>query len=233
MSNYIDISSFEPENIDYSLYLPWSEQGDGVSRICLRVDQGVGVPDSLYQAHYSKAVSAGVQQIIHYHFAYPWLHPEYAGAQAEVDAFKGFLGTRLRDNDLLMLDAEDVKGASGPAGWYFDFLHILSGNLGLPAERCTIYSYLAYIQAHLQDARLAGFPLIFARYGAGMHPPCPAPWSSYMALQYTASGHVPGVPEAVDVDVFYAPVAPPPPPATGPDLAKIKADAEDILAQLG
>lgn len=237
MSNYVDISSFQPENIDYAQYLPWSRQGDGISRICLRVDQGVGVKDGLLEAHFNAAMNAHVDSIIYYHFCYPWLHKDYAGAQAEVNSFLGYLGHRLRSSDQVMCDDEDYVDPQGvrhvgPAAWYYDFAHILAGNASLSNNRVLVYSYLSYIQSNLQDPRLAQYPLVFARYGAGMHPPCPAPWSSYAALQYTSKGTVPGIPEAVDVDIYYAPVAPTPPPPPTPDIAGAKAQITAAQAAL-
>lgn len=198
---YADLSSFNPENINWQQYVAWSAQDDGIARVALRVSQGVGVPDTLFPAHYANAKAAGVGEFIFYHFAYPWLHPGIAGAQAEADYFLSQLPT-LGPNDLLMLDAESYQGQSGPGSWYYDWLqHAINGAM---KHTVTIYANPAYIASNLQDTRLAAFPLILAdwTFNPASRPPAPAPWSGYLALQYTDRGVAGGIPETVDLDLF-------------------------------
>src|SRR6185312_7554753 len=113
---YIDVSSFQGgENINWATYVAWSKGGDGVARLCLRVDQGTGTPDANFAGFYAAAKAAGVEQFIFYHTCYPGLHPSWAGAQAEASAFLQYLGNRAGPNDLLMLDYEGTGGnLSGP-----------------------------------------------------------------------------------------------------------------------
>lgn len=234
-AQYIDISSWQPENIDWQKYKAWSAAGDGVSRVCLRVDQGTGTPDALFQAHYNNAKAAGIDQFIFYHFPYPWLHPDWAGAQEEVTSFLGYLGNRLGPNDLLMLDWESYQGHTGPASWAWTWLHLCAEDAKVDASRVAIYANLSYIASNTQDSRLPAFPLIVAAWNGGTTPPAtPKPWTSLLAWQYTDKAIVSGVPEPVDANFFLQPAVPPvpvPPPA--PDLAKVKALLEQALAALG
>jgi GH25 family lysozyme M1 (1,4-beta-N-acetylmuramidase) len=240
MSNalYIDISSWQPENFNWAAFKVWSAAGDGTSRVCLRVDQGVNTPDALFAAHYANAKAAGIQQFIFYHYAYPGINPNWAGAQAEVTSFLSHLGSRLGPDDLVMLDYEE---AVAPAEWAYDWLHLCSEDAKIPTNRVAVYASLSYVGGHLQDSRLPAFPLIVAdwTFDPNSRPAAPHPWTSYMALQYTDKlTGVAGVPEAVDANVFLHEPSPPTPP--GPDLAKITAylnlamqAIQEALAQLG
>lgn len=226
MSNYIDISSFNPETIDYSKYLPWSEEGDGISRIALRVDQGTGTPDSAFLAHYEAAKKAGVQKYVFYHFCYPWLN---ADPLSEVNAFLQNLNNRLTADDEFMGDFEDFRGHVGAASWYVAFMQEMEQHF--PTDQLTIYSYTGYIQQALQDARLARYGLVYSPIprptGPNARPPAPAPWSSYVALQWSVSdSQVPGVPYPVDADVLVAVSA----DEKAAMLAKLAEAEQDIAA---
>jgi len=233
MSNYVDLSSFNPDPnvINWPEYVAWSKTGDGISRLALRVGQGVGVPDTKFAAYFDAAKGAGIEHFIFYWFVYPWLHPGWSGAQSEVESFLSTLGTRLGANDLLMCDAEEYQGNVGPADWHWDFLHLTSELGHVAPARCPMYSYPDYIVRQLQDPRLAQFPLILADYGPTVAPPAPKPWGSLMAWQKTSKGVVPGIPGAVDVDLWEMAAAPPPKPT--PNVAQAIADLKAALAALG
>lgn len=209
---YIDISSWQPDTIDWARYKVWSAGGDGVSRVCLRVDQGTGTPDTLFSTHYARAKAAGIEQFIFYHFCYPWLNPGWIGAQEEVKSFMRYLGSALGPDDLVMLDAEPVNGRSGPADWHYDWLEMCAAIANLPFHRVAIYANSSYISTNLQDPRLAQFPLILAAWNNNPTPPsAPRPWTSLLAWQYTDKAIVSGVPEPVDADFFLQPPPAPPP----------------------
>jgi GH25 family lysozyme M1 (1,4-beta-N-acetylmuramidase) len=244
---FADLSSFNPDSdINWPDYVKWSAQDDGISRVSLRVDQGVGVPDSAFLLHYNNAMKAGVQQFCFYHFAYPALHPDYAGAEAEVRSFLGYLGNRLRPSDVVMLDWEPYTppgGAeqTGPADWAWTWLHIASGFAQISNARTWIYADPSYIASNGQDPRLASFPVMLARWTAAPPTTAPAPphpFSILAGVQWTDKGVVGGISETVDADIYelpgvlLAPPAPPPPPPgpTPPDLAAVKSN---ILAAVG
>lgn len=189
---FADISEFQPEGqINWSAYV-----AAGRSRVSLRRSQGIGVPDAAFVDHYANSYAAGVRRFVFYHFAYPWLHPGTAGAQAEAAYFVSMLPNALGPEDILMGDFEAFQGNSGPASWYADFQDHVALLTGLPPARIWTYSYLNYIQNNLQDTRLANYPLVFSypTMNPDFRPACPGPWSSYAAIQYTTSSQsVPGM----------------------------------------
>ena len=202
MSNALlaDISSWQPAQIDWPAYVAWSKSGDGTARVIMRASQGVGVPDANFERYWQSAIAAGVEVIGVYHYSYPNLQPGSSGAVAEANYLHSIVGTRLRSQDFLMLDYEqNVPEAT--ADWALAFLAQTAQNF---ATLPRIYSYLSFIQTKLQDARLARYPLIYARwtYDPNNRPPVPHPWTSYEFLQYTDKGSVPGIPGNVDVNVF-------------------------------
>ncbi len=202
MSNALlaDISSWQPVQINWPAYVAWSRTGDGTARVIMRASQGVGVPDAHFETYWHGAIAAGVAVIGVYHYAYPNLHPGSSGAIAEANYLHRVVGSRLRKQDFLMLDYEQ-NVAEATAEWALAFLEQTEKNFG---RRPRIYSYQAFIAAKLQNARLARYPLVYARwtYDANSRPPAPRPWTSYEFLQYTDKGSVPGIPGRVDVNVF-------------------------------
>lgn len=225
MSNFIDVSEFNPETIDYSKYLPWSEEGDGISRILLRADQGTSDPDGSYQAHLAAALKAGVKSIGRYHFTYPWINKD---PLQEAGDFWKYAGP-IRDTDWLMGDFEDFRGHVGQSSWYVAFMQALEPLVGL--EQLKVYSYTSYIQQALQDPLLARYGLIYSPIPRPrdntVRPPCPAPWSHYDALQWSvADTQVPGVPYPVDADVWVAVSA----DEKAAMLAKLTEAEQDIAA---
>ena len=241
---YPDISDYQTVT-DWAALRAWTAQWDGVSRIAIKLTEGTSEVQSGRLA--AGAVAAKFDLILWYHFARPDLNPNWAGAQAEVDHFRSVLGKYIRaDRDYVMLDYEGAPGADSALwlpDWAWDWLHIVAGNENLPTTRCTLYSYQAFIAAHLQLQKLANFPLILARY-TSVTPPVPSPFPAYLAWQYTSTGVVPGIAGNVDINRWYGPkVAPPvtlPPPTPAPDLIAIKTDLQaaqvslaDALSKLG
>jgi GH25 family lysozyme M1 (1,4-beta-N-acetylmuramidase) len=195
-----DISSWQPAQINWSAYVAWSRSGDSIARVIMRASQGVGVPDQHFEAYWKGALAAGVEVIGVYHYAYPNVQPGAAGAIAEANYLHRVVGNRLRPQDFLMLDYEE-NVAQATADWALAFLQQTEQNFGkLPR----IYSYQSFIASKLQDARLARYPLVYARwtFDPNSRPPAPHPWTSYEFLQYTDKGSVPGISGNVDVNVF-------------------------------
>ena len=194
-----DISSWQPAVLDWQAYAAWSSQ------VILRASQGVGVPDTHFDAYWIGATGAGIDRIGVYHYAYPGLHPGPAGAVQEAAYFLSVVGTRLRSNDFYMLDFEE---AAGTADWALAFVQHIQQQTGRLAR---IYASLSYVGGHLQDAQLATYPLILADWtrDPNSRPSAPSPWSSYEYLQFTDALSTPiGV---VDGNVYLggAPVAVP------------------------
>lgn len=200
---FVDISSWQPDQIDWAQYDAWSAQGDGFSRVLLRSSQGVGYTDSHFEHYWSSATSAGTRQIGIYHYAYP----QYNSPEAEADWCWKVVNNRLRPGDFLMLDYEEDT-VHATADWAYRWLVRIQQHSGsLPY----CYSYLSFIQRRLQDKRLASFPLVLAKwtFNPDVRPPAPAPWSTITILQYSDSGSVPGIGGRVDMDVYLGvPVMP-------------------------
>lgn len=198
---FVDISSWNGASpINWQRYKPWSAQGDGISRILLRDDQGVGVPDSAFETYWRGAVAAGIDEIFVYHYAYPNLHPGDAGAVAEAQSMEQIVGARLRPNDKVMLDLEQNESRA----WALAFGQELL-KWHPTASKPVLYDSDAHIRQFLQDAQLpAVFDLGLAdwTFDPNSRPPCPPPWQSYTWLQFTDRLSVPGMPGTVDANVF-------------------------------
>lgn len=192
--HYADISSYQG-GIDWQQYVAWARQWDGIARVAVKATEGAGFTDPRFYANHAEALAAGVDVIISYHFG----RPDLNGAVTEANWMYQVVGNS-RAQDLLMLDYEQNTSAA-TAEWAYDFLSRLESLSGrLPA----IYASAAYIRTRLQDARLARFPLILAEwtYDAAARPGCPAPWTSYLAIQYSDKASIPGISGAVDANVF-------------------------------
>jgi GH25 family lysozyme M1 (1,4-beta-N-acetylmuramidase) len=193
---FVDLSVFQPENIDWQAYKAWSSQGDGISRVALRSSYGVGYQDQHFAAYRAGALSAGIDVLILYHYAYP----QYNAAAYEASSQKQIVGS-IRAQDILVLDfEEDVSQAT--AEWAYEWLASCEANYGkLPG----IYASSAFIAQRLQDTRLAQFPLWLAnwQYTPNERPACPPPWASYEFVQYTDKAtNIPGIQGTVDASIF-------------------------------
>ena len=192
---YADVSQFQGA-IDWAKYKQWASQWDGISRVAMRSSYGTGYIDQRFQENRAAALAAGIDVCIFYHYAYPSLNP----ASAEADWQKQVVGS-IRPNDLLMLDFEEATPTAN-AVWAYSWLSRQEANYSgrLPI----IYASDSYIRARLQDSRLARFPLVLANwtYDPAARPACPPPWSHYTYLQYSDKAVVPGIPGAVDANVY-------------------------------
>lgn len=190
---YIDISTFnaDPSQIDWGAYKAWSSNnGANTSIVALRSSYGsIGI-DSHYYNYLAGARNAGVQQVIHYHYAYPQYNSPQQEAAWQQQVVKDF-----RPGDLIMLDFEE-DNPSSTSEWALEFMQAQQQHYG--ASSVILYSYSYFIGAHLQDSRLAAFPLVYALWVQN-YPAAPAPWSDIGAWQYTdqLSG-IPGVPGTAD-----------------------------------
>lgn len=184
MTLFIDVSSFQnPADLLWDQYRMASAAGDGISRILLRIDQGVGVKDSAVEVFWAAAVANGIDSIGFYHYAYPNLHPGITGAQAEAQSMEQLVGARLRPNDFIMLDLEQNESSA----WALYF--------GLEMQKWhpvntkpVVYDSLSRIAAYLTDpALVAVYDLAIAdwTFDPNSRPAAPAPWPSYRWLQYT------------------------------------------------
>jgi GH25 family lysozyme M1 (1,4-beta-N-acetylmuramidase) len=196
---FVDISVFNPQDIDWPAYKAWSAQWDGISRVAMRSSYGVGFEDQHFAAYRAGALADGIDMIIMYHYAYP----SFNDPQSEANYQHSIVG-EIRANDLLVLDYEE-EVTQATAEWAYVFLAQQEANYSgkLPG----LYASPYYIQQRLQDVRLARYPLWLARwqYTPDERPPVPAPWTTYEWLQYTdAATSIPGIQGTVDADIFLA-----------------------------
>lgn len=202
MSNnpqYIDISHFQPETIDWQAYKKWSSQWDGISRVAMRASYGTGYTDDHFHEYRAQALAAGIDCIIFYHYAYP----QFNTATNEANWFKTVVGM-VRNEDMIMLDMEE-QVLQANSIWAYSFLETIhTTNLAFKAP--CLYASTDYIKTRLQDTRLAQFPLILANwtFNPDVIPECPKPWLEYLAFQYTdRAKNIPGLGMVlVDANVF-------------------------------
>lgn len=199
MSNvlYVDISAHNPpaSQIDWQAYKNWSG-----GLICLKASEGDGIVDPNYRAYVAAARAVGLH-IIHYHYAradFPNNTP-----QGEAQYFINTVGV-IQPGDELMLDYEGGLN-NEPTGftpdWALQWAAVVAAHYG---KHPLLYSFGEFISAQLQDSRLTAFPLVFAdpTGDPNNRPPAPAPWSSYVAVQWSWGATVPGIPGPVDADVW-------------------------------
>lgn len=197
MPQFVDISVFQPLNIDWKAYRAWAAQGDGIARVSLRSSYGTGYTDQHFAAYRQGALDAGVDVIIFYHYAYP----QFNSPEAEADYQHQIVG-EIRPNDVLMLDYEE-NVSQATADWAYLWLARQEQNYG--GKKPTIYASDSYIRQRLQDNRLARYPLTLAnwQFTPTERPACPPPWSTYTYLQYTDKAtSIPGISAAVDADIY-------------------------------
>lgn len=192
---FVDMSEWQPQNIDWQAYKAWSAQGDGISRVALRSSYGSTYTDSNFKLYQASALAAGIDQILYYHYAYP----QYNTPQQEANRQKAVVGA-IRPQDLLILDFEE-NTPNATAEWAYEWLVQQEANYGkLPG----IYASSAYILQRLQDSRLKKYPLWLAnwQFTPDERPPCPPPWTSYEFVQYTDKASIPGITGLVDCNIF-------------------------------
>lgn len=58
---FVDISVFQPPNIDWKAYRAWAAQWDGIARVSLRSSYGTGYTDAHYKAYRAAVEATGIQ----------------------------------------------------------------------------------------------------------------------------------------------------------------------------
>jgi Glycosyl hydrolases family 25 len=215
-AQFVDMSEHNPTGIDWNAYKTWSASGDGISRVCLRSSYGNGYADKNYPMYLQGAHTAGINIVIHYHYAYP----QYNSPQNEADWQKNVIG-QIGPQDIIMLDFEEDND-SATASWAYSWLARQQTNY--PNNQVVLYSYPALIAKHLQTQLLALFPLFLAawQYDPNEIPQAPSPWSAYLFVQYSDKQvRIPGIPGPVDADVYVAP------PRSGPTTAQLQAASDE------
>lgn len=192
---FVDISVFNPTDIDWPKYKAWSASGDGISRVAMRSSYGTGFVDQHFSTFRHDALANGIDQIIFYHYGYP----QFNSPMAEADFQHQVVGA-IRPQDVVRLDLEEgVQQAN--AAWALAWLQRQTLDYNKIAG---IYASSSYIISRLQDARLGKYGLWLAnwQFTPTERPICPLPWSTYQFVQYSDRAVVPGVPGVVDADIY-------------------------------
>lgn len=195
---FVDISQFQPADINWSAYKTWAQQWDGVSRVSLRSSEGTTVTDAHFARYRAGALAAGIDILILYHFA----DPDLNSPEAEADWQRKVVGS-IRPQDVLMLDYEKQVPQAN-AAWALAWLERQAANYD--GKLPTLYASDAYVRSRLQDSRLAHYPLTLAnwQFTPTERPPCPPPWPAYTYLQYTdRATNIPGIAGKVDVNLYF------------------------------
>lgn len=206
---FVDISAWQPTNIDWQVYKQWSVSGDGVSRVAMRSSYGVGYTDQHFAAYRAGALAAGIDSILFYHYSYPSLNNPVDEAKWQ----HSVVGA-VRAQDMLILDFEEgVPQAT--SDWAYAWLAQQEDSYDgkLPG----LYASSAFIQQRLNDPRLAKYPLWLAnwQFTPDERPPVPYPWTDYEFVQYTDKAiNIPGIAGTVDANIFLGKIQPEEQPMT-------------------
>ncbi len=165
----------------------------GASFVFAKATEGLTYTDDHFAGFRAQAKAAGLW-FGAYHFARP------QAGRTGVDEARHFLAVAGTSHDLPpVLDLEDTKLSS--AATYAFALDWLTTVQKATSVRPIVYTYTAFAQQHLSGARnLAAYPLWLANYRP-TPPPAPAPWSSWVAWQYTSNATVPGIPGRCDRNI--------------------------------
>src|SRR5579863_6399541 len=196
--------------------IDWTQvKGSGRQFAFIKATQGNYNTQSTFAANWSAAATAGVLRSP-YHFFDATID---GVAQAQWFLNEVSKSGGLQPSDLPpMLDIEcptaSTQAASqsgceytGNSGWAppatiasraFDWLNTVEQATG---RKPIIYSYPSWFgDAGFTDSKLANYPLFIATYGSCAS--VPAPWTTTVFWQYSASGTVPGLTAKADVDRF-------------------------------
>lgn len=202
---YVDISAWQPEQINWSAYKQWAKTDydragnvighNGTSHVAIRSSYGNGYTDAHFELYRTGALKAGIDVLIYYHYGYP----QFNGAHHEADWMKKVVGV-IREQDYVMLDIEELAPDLGHWCWRW----CTEAGRNNEPEQVLVYASDDFIRNHLQYPGLEKFGLVLAdwQFNPSEKPACPPPWTTYHFLQYTDSVSVPGIPAKVDGDVF-------------------------------
>ncbi|HEY1960618.1 MAG TPA: GH25 family lysozyme [Polyangiaceae bacterium] len=215
----------------------------------IKATQGDYNKQKTFAANWSGAKAAGVLRSP-YHFFDPTIDgvTQAQWFLAEIDAQGGLEATDLPP----MLDIECPTSSNqgsteanceytGNSGWappatlakeVFDWLTTVEQATG---RKPIIYSYPSWFaDVAFTDSALAQYPLFIASYGSCAN--VPAPWTSMVFWQYSATATVPGISGETDVDRFagthqeLVALATAPIDDAGTDASADAADAEAVDA---
>lgn len=173
---------------------------------CIKATEGNGAEMGSFVRQWSDAKAAGFQRVA-YCFAHPSNDPH-----SEAAFLLSVVKPVLEAGDGIAIDLEVVDGnPSNLAEWLVECSSDVAAVV--TADHTYDYASLAFINEHLQDARLAQYRLWLAEWNNNSKPDVPAPWKFVSIWQYADDGNFKGVTTDLDVELN----APAPSPAPVPD----------------
>jgi lysozyme len=182
--------------------IDWQRVADsGVSFAFVKATESTSYTNPYFAHDYAAAHDAGLARSA-YHYARP--KSDLKTARDQADFFVHTAGRADQDGDLpLTLDMEEAGGLAPKTlvAWTHAFIDEVTA---LTGRSVLIYTYPYFWQHAMGNTTdFADLPLWIATYqSSGPKEPLPGGWASWTFWQYTASGHVTGIPAAVDRSKF-------------------------------
>lgn len=173
-------------------FVDWNQvAGAGVQFAFAKASEGTSYSDPFFPRNWGEMKRVGLVRGA-YHFARPDLNEP----EAEAAFFLRHIPS-LEPGDILVVDME--VGQGNLLSWTARFLTAVQAVTGF---RPMIYSGDWFMAPHgLEDASLGSYGLWIAAYQSTPPPP-PAGWSLWAIWQHSATGSVPGIVGAVDLNWF-------------------------------
>lgn len=206
--------------------IDWQQAAEhGTAFAFVKATESTSYTNPYFASDYAAAHDAGLPRSA-YHYARP--KADLATAREQADFFVRTAGVAGAEGDLpLTLDIEESGGLSAPrlVAWTHVFVDQVRALTSRPVILYTYPYFWQHAMGNTSD--FADLPLWIASYrSGGPRTPLPGGWSSWTFWQYTANGHIPGIPAAVDRSKFAGskselaalanPTPPPPSPAPLP-----------------
>jgi lysozyme len=194
-----DVASYQHPN---GARIDWQKAADnGAGFAFVKATESTSYTNPYFADDYASAAAAGLVRSA-YHFARP--KPDLQSARDQADFFVKKAGTAKAKGDLpLTLDLEEAGGLSPTTliAWTHAFVDEVTTLTSRPP---ILYTYPYFWQHAMGDTKdFANLPLWLASYrNGGPRQPLPGGWSSWTFWQYTASGHIAGIPASVDRSKF-------------------------------
>lgn len=184
----IDVSTYQA-TVDWP-----TVRASGVRFAYIRVSDGLGYPDDQFAANWTNARAAGVVRGV-YQFFRPTQDPI-----AQADYLLAHMGTLEPDDLPPAIDVETANGATQAE--VTAAIHAWVDHIQAATGRAPVFYVGKYSWPTLANSDdFAAYPLWVPQWGP-VCPDIPSPWIRWSFFQTSATGSVPGITGAVDLDVF-------------------------------
>ena len=190
----LDISKYQG-NIDFN-----KVKQAGVEGVIIKTTRGKVSADPMFAHNVAGALAAGLK-IGYYHFAEPHINNSEADAKTQASWFVANIKKGVANTLPIALDIEENKENLSKAQllqWINTFLSQLA-QLGYTDYM--IYSYTPFLDSNLPQIHgLGGIKLWVAAYSTHYH--TPHGWEKPYLWQYSSTGKITGIPNAVDLNKY-------------------------------